>query len=354
MSDTIRKLASIRKIDNISPISGADAIEVAAIDGWEVVVKKGGFKPGEHVIYIEIDSWVPTSVAPFLTKPGKIPRLYNDVAGERLKTMRFRGQLSQGLILNYWDYPEVVTAFHKTRLVNHLENNDFDVTDILGIQKWEQEVSASLRGVARGNFPSCIPKTDAERVQNMGRTFSHMIDGNFTWSVTEKLDGTSFTAYLNNGIFGVCSRNLDLIMDDSNVYWKIAIEYRIEEFLRRMGGNFAIQGEIIGEGIQGNPYKLKDMHLYIFDVYDIDGHRYLNDNERLEFIYSAEFKLNHVPFIDYNTTIDYDRHTLLETAEIKSKINNSVDAEGVVYKCIENPNITFKCISNSWLLKTGK
>ena len=190
--------------------------------------------------------------------------------------------------------------------------------------------------------------------QNMGRTFSRLIEGNYTWSVTEKLDGTSFTAYLNEDIFGVCSRNYDLFMDTTNVYWKIAIQYRVEEFLRRMGGNFAIQGEIIGEGVQGNLYKLRGMHLYIFDVYDIDRRRYLNDKERMEFIGSNEFNLVHVPFIKSNVTIDYDRHTLLETAEIKATLNNNVGAEGVVYKCIEHPDITFKVISNSYLMRTGK
>ena len=189
--------------------------------------------------------------------------------------------------------------------------------------------------------------------QNMGRTFSRLIEGNYTWSVTEKLDGTSFTAYLNEDIFGVCSRNYDLFMDTTNVYWKIAIQYRVEEFLRRMGGNFAIQGEIIGEGIQGNPYKLKDMHLYIFDVYDIDRRRYLKIDERLEFIGSNEFNFVHAPIINPNVTIDYDRHTLLETAEIKSILNNNVDAEGVVYKCIEQPEITFKCISNVYLMRSN-
>lgn len=354
MSDTIRKLASIRKIENIRDIPGADMISMATIDGWEVVVKKGDFKPGDHVIYLEIDSWVPSTVAPFLTKSGKTPREYNGVPGECLKTVRFRGQISQGLILNYWNYPEVVNAFHKTRLVNHWENNDFDVTEILGIQKWEQELAANMRGSAKGNFPSFIPKTEVSRIQNMGRAFSHFCEEDYTWSVTEKLNGTSFTAYLNEGNFGVCSRNYDLLYDASNVYWQIASKYTVEEFLRRMGGNFAIQGEIIGNGVQGNLYKLSDISLYVFDVYDIDGKRYLNDEERIEFINSNEFDFVSVPLITNNLTIDYDQHKLLSSAEIKSHLNDKADAEGVVYRCMQKPDITFKCISNTWLLQTGK
>ncbi|MCX6783376.1 MAG: hypothetical protein NTZ20_05355 [Candidatus Levybacteria bacterium] len=190
--------------------------------------------------------------------------------------------------------------------------------------------------------------------QNMGRAFSHFREENYTWSMTEKLNGTSFTAYMNEGNFGVCSRNYDLLYDATNVYWQISNKYKVEEFLRRMGGNFAIQGEIIGSGVQGNLYKLSDISLYVFDVYDIDGKRYLNDEERIEFINSNEFDFVSVPLIANNLTIDYDQHKLLSSAEIKSHLNDKADAEGVVYRCMQKPDITFKCISNTWLWQTGK
>ena len=98
MNDIVRKLASIRKIDAIDPIPGADAIECASVGGWKVVVKKGEFHPGDLAAYFEIDSWIPTAVAPFLSK-GKEPRVYNGVQGERLRTIKLRGQISQGLLL---------------------------------------------------------------------------------------------------------------------------------------------------------------------------------------------------------------------------------------------------------------
>lgn len=98
MNDIVRKLASIRKIDAIDSIPGADAIECATVGGWKVVVKKGEFSPGELAIYFEIDSWIPNTIAPFLSK-GKEPRLYNNVRGERLRTIRLRNVLSQGLLL---------------------------------------------------------------------------------------------------------------------------------------------------------------------------------------------------------------------------------------------------------------
>lgn len=94
----MRALASIRKINKVMPIEGADAIEVASVDGWQVVIKKGEFKAGDIAIYFEIDSWMPTEMAPFLSK-GKEPNEFNGIKGERLRTLKLRGTISQGLLL---------------------------------------------------------------------------------------------------------------------------------------------------------------------------------------------------------------------------------------------------------------
>ena len=96
----MRKLASIRRIADIQPIPGADAIEVCTIDGWKVVAQKAmGYKVGDLVVYFEIDSWIPHKIAPFLTKNAAIPKVFNGVEGERLKTIKLKGTTSQGLIL---------------------------------------------------------------------------------------------------------------------------------------------------------------------------------------------------------------------------------------------------------------
>jgi len=158
---TERKLASIRKITDIQPIEGADFIQVATVDGWKVVVKRGEFNVGDLAVYLEIDSWVPHELAPFLSN-GKEPRDYNGVKGERLRTIKLRGQVSQGLLLNLDD--DVVYGAL-------LGSNDWfegqDHTEQLGIQKWEAPIPAQLAGKAKGNFPTgLIPKTDQERIQN--------------------------------------------------------------------------------------------------------------------------------------------------------------------------------------------
>ena len=138
----MRKLATIRTIDEIRSIPDADAIECAVVGGWTVVIKKGEFKVGDVAVYFEIDSWIPTELAPFLSN-GQEPRAYDGIQGERLRTVKLRGQLSQGLLLRYWDFPKVVEAFHKTRLAS---DEPFDVTEILGIVKYEPPVPAHLAG----------------------------------------------------------------------------------------------------------------------------------------------------------------------------------------------------------------
>ena len=198
----MRKLATVRKIDEIRPIEGADAIECAIVGGWTVVVKKGEYQAGDLAVYCEIDSWIPTELAPFLSK-GQEPREYNGVKGERLRTVKLRGALSQGLLLKPAD---VMAAKQFT-----LAGVGGDVTELLGIQKYEPPVPAQLSGQVRGNFPTAVPKTDQERVQNLKKEVQAWTETGTLWELTEKLDGSSCTMYLDlDNEFHVCSRNLSL------------------------------------------------------------------------------------------------------------------------------------------------
>lgn len=179
----MRKLATIRRIDEIRPIPEADAIECAVVGGWTVVVRKGEFKVGDLAIYIEIDSWVPHTIAPFLSK-GHEPREYEGVIGERLKTAKLRGQISQGLLLpveqeyihdeDDVDYEELAFIISKPGKLNEatgiVESSTFirvsegqDVSEFLGIIKWDAPIPAQLAGQVKGNFPGFIRKTDQER-----------------------------------------------------------------------------------------------------------------------------------------------------------------------------------------------
>lgn len=343
----MRKLASIRRIDAITPIPDADAIDVATIGGWNVVVKKGEFQVNDLVVYCEVDSWIPHDIAPFLSK-GQEPRTYEGVKGERLKTIKLRGQVSQGLIL------PISTTFGNTDEFEFYE--DMDVTETLGILKYEKPVSVSLAGFARGNFPSFIPKTDQERIQNLKRDLGDWVANALEFEVTEKLDGTSVTIYKNSMLIeegkdalGVCSRNLDLKETEGNVYWNVAKAFDIHAILLRDGRNLAIQGEIIGQGIQGNQYKLDKHELYVFDIYDIDNHRYFTSSERRVFCVENDLKHTPVHMLSY-VIPEHNIQMLLDMAEGMSYLNNS-QREGLVFKCHTDPSISFKAISNKWLLK---
>jgi RNA ligase (TIGR02306 family) len=330
---TERKLATIRKIAAIEPIEGADAIEVAVVDGWKVVVKKGEFAVDSLALYLEIDSWVPTNLAPFLTKAGHSPKVFEGVEGERLRTVKLRGQISQGLLLpvnqKWW-------------------NEGDDVTEYYGIIKWERPMNAQLAGMARGNFPALVPKTDQERIQNLTRSFEQYQQD--IWSITEKLDGSSCTFYLDDeDVFHVCSRNLDLKEDEANSFWKVARKFNIEDIMRRnfMKG-MAIQGEMIGEGIQGNQYKVQ-LDFRVYDMYNTNTGEYILPVQLKAAC--EKLGLKHVPILSENVSINKDNiQSLLESAEGLSMLNNS-EREGVVYKSNTIHDRSFKCISNKWLLK---
>lgn len=335
---TERALATIRRISALQPIEGADKIELAVVDGWKVVVKKGDHQVGQLAVYLEIDSWVPHALAPFLTK-NSTPKIYNGVEGNRLRTIKLRGQISQGLLL-----PASVVSEDQTFLVE-----GSNVTAELGIQKWEKEIPASLAGVMKGNFPAGVPKTDQERIQNIKPKTLEDYAEYHVWEVTEKLDGSSATFYLDTeGEFHVCSRNVNLKYDPENSFWKIAERYKIREMMLHydMHGT-AIQGELVGPGIQGNQYGLQDIDFFVFDIYSVTQGRYTTSNERL---YLSEIlRLNHTPVLSEGTKITADKDRLLKIAECYSLINGSV-AEGLVFKSISDPSISFKAINNNWLL----
>jgi RNA ligase (TIGR02306 family) len=338
----MRKMATIRKIDALRPIVGADAIECAIVGGWTCVVKKGEYVVGDLAVYCEIDSWIPYEVAPFLSK-GNFPHVYNEVKGERLRTVKLRGQLSQGLLL-----PLSTLTMVESELLEGL-----DVSFPLGIVKYEAPIPASLAGEVKGMFPSRIPKTDQERIQNLSTELEEWKAEKLTWEVTEKLDGSSMTVYIIDGEVGVCSRNLDLKPNKDNSLWATAYKNEIDVKLIQSCCNLAIQGELVGNGIQGNIYKMRDQEFYVYDIYDIDAGRYFTPAERVA--YCKVWDIKHVPVFksDFMLTTE-TAADLLQMAEGKSVMGDIAgpEREGVVYKCNEK-QVSFKAISNKFLLKSG-
>jgi len=344
-STEMRKLATIRIIDDITPIDGADAIECAVVGGWKVVVKKGEYQAGDLAIYCEIDSWIPHALAPFLSK-GKEPRVFEGVEGERLRTVKLRGQISQGLLLPMGTIPK---ALGVTYYPPDAYQEDTDVSELLGIVKWEKAIPAQLAGLARGNFPTAIPKTDQERVQNLVQEIAHAQGDEF--EITEKLEGSSMTCYLIGDEFGVCSRNLDLKETEGNSFWATARAEDIEAKMRELRvkstfTDFAVQGELIGPGIQGNIYNLTKCEFRVFDVYDIQSGEYLNPFARNLLV--GMMGIKHVPVLDAEFVLNTDVDGLLTMAESKSELAD-VQREGLVFKQ-NNGGFTFKAISNAYLI----
>lgn len=348
----MRKLASIRKISDIKPIANADAIEVAVVDGWEVVTQKGEYKPGDLAVYCEIDSFIPEHLAPFLSKGSNGPKEYEGIIGNRLRTVKLRGQVSQGLLLPLSVCDDVIESMLMEGL---------DVSLPLGIVKYEPPIPANLAGEVEGLFPSFISKTDQERVQNIADRTDLLVGD---WEVTMKLDGSSMTLFTYDEGVGVCSRNLwlkDNEANDGNTLVQFAREVKYDTLLpdvaKVVGFNFALQGEIMGPGVQKNREKFSKHHFFVFDIYNIDKSRYLTRAERnivMNIITASAPQIEHVPVVYEEFTLTEDNcdvETLLKMAELPS-INHKI-AEGLVWKNLRNGDKSFKVISNKFLLKEG-
>lgn len=348
-----RKLATLQVIDSLSPIEGADRIEVAKVLGWNVVVKKGDFKVGDQCVFFEVDSVLPfASWSEFLRDKNRPDKPI------RLKTIRLRGQLSQGLALPLKDLP-VQWYFHdgSGKLVPNFPVGT-DLTERLGVIKYEPVIPAQLAGIQKGNFPGFIPKTDELRIQSYPRVIEEFKGKEVV--ATIKMDGTSFTCYRRGEQFGVCSRNLELVEDVSNTYWKIAHEHELREKLEQADVNFAIQGEICGPGIQKNKMGLDKLTLFVFNIYDIDEGAYLDDALLPMWANTFGFELVPTVCVDY-----WQWDTVDELLEWTNNLNyaNHTDehdspAEGVVIRpCVETYSdvlrgrLSIKVISNRFLEK---
>lgn len=332
----MRKLVTVQKIKEILPIEGADLIEVVKILGWSVVTKKGEFRVGDKVVYAEIDSLF----------PNKPEFQFLEKVNYRIKTIKLRGQISQGIcfplsILPPGDYSE-----------------GDEVTDVLGVTKYEPKVPACLEGKVKGSFPGFIPKTDETRVQTLQGLLTKYKGMKCYYS--EKLDGSSSTFYLYDGEFGVCSRNIDILEDEDNVFWQIAKKYDIENKLRSLGlTNIAIQGEIIGDTIQKNKYKLKtnERKLYIFNVFDIEDSKYLHFNEMLDI--AEALGIPTAPILDTDFELIDDIDKLVELSKGFSMLNPKIKREGIVIRPLKeivdvrHGRLSFKAINPEFLLKYG-
>lgn len=353
-----RKLVTIRKISEVLPHANADALELAIVDGWQCVVKKGEFQPEDGCVYIEIDAILPDGNPAWQFLVDKQGKHYEKGLGARLKTIKLRGEYSQGLALP-------LGAFDFRNDSGRIAAG-VSLDEILGVYKYEPPVSglgggAALAGNARGDWPSWFPKTNQERIENCFKLMKpHFSLRDFY--IEEKLEGSSITIYSDNGDYGVCSRNVNMKIDESNAenaFVKTAKEMRFDN-LTEIPGRWAVRGEMVGPGVQGNIYNLENLTIYIFDVWDGNKGRYLTPVERVFFcedLRNLGVVVNEVPTLDcFSLTQDTTVGDIVKLADGQSALNPKTRREGLVFKSADlvesrhgSQVISFKAISREYL-----
>lgn len=357
----MRKLASVRQISAIRPIEGADRIVVAQVDGWECVVKKDEFHEGDLIVYVEVDSVMPERPEFEFLRDRKF----------RVRTIKLRGQVSQGLVLPMSILPDGDYPL------------DTDVTEILGVKKYDPEAqqeaallqhqpkppkNAFVRFMMRfgwyrklfvkpkrkrDGFPNWISKTDETRIQNLPMLFEIERDMGTRFSVTEKMDGQSATYYLRRISkrkyeFGVCSRNIRLSTPDDSSYWTVAQKYDIEGVLKSLIGDhttIVMQGEICGNAIQGNKYHISGYELFVFNLIYPDHKCTTAEIAGL----CAPYGIRTVPILEVGKTLPGTIAELVEYSKGNSVVCKGQKREGVVMRNTQN-NISFKVINPDFLL----
>lgn len=353
-----RVLARVVKIDSVRMHPNADRLDLCMVGGWQVVAARGEYAPGDLAVYCEIDSWIPTRVAPFLTK-GREPRVYDGVSGERLRTVTLRGELSQGLLLPL----SVLSISTDSGIYLGVWEEGWDVTGRLGITKWERPVPAQLAGEIKGYLPTdTIRKTDQERIQNLHARYAEWIADPVMrtgWEESEKLEGASMSVYYDGRRpadvkFGVCSRNLDLRESPTNTLWKVARKQHIlemlEQYYKDTGQSLAVQGELVGPQIEGNIYGLKDHCYYVYTVWSIDQQRELPPEtaRRIAEVLGQPY----VPVTNPCFTLpDSPSDLLVRATGMTTLASSRTDTlrEGFVYK--HPSGRSFKAVSNEYLMK---
>lgn len=338
----MRKLASIQVIKNIESIPNADLIEKATILGWSVVVRKNEFKVGDKCVYVEIDSILPER-----------PEFeFLRVVHFRIKTTKRKGCISQGIC-----FPLDVIYFRLENEIIALYEGE-DVTELLSITKYEPYIPAQLQGQVKGVFPEFLHRTDEERIQTCPQLLEKHQGKKFY--VTEKIDGSSCSLFLNKGMFGICSRNLELKETEGNSYWKTIRELDIERKLmgeiNKLPVNVALQGELTGPGVQGNKLKLEKLNFFVFNIFDIDRGRYLDYNDFKEVVYNLG--LTPVPLITKDYLLPKTVDELIEYSKGKSLLNKDTPREGIVLRSLIEEyepelygRLSFKCVNPDFLLK---
>lgn len=343
-----RKLATVGTIEKIAPIKDADAIVLATVRGWNVVVKKNEFTVGDRVVFFEVDSALPVSDERFaFLAPRGVKK---DVEGNEyhvLKTAKLRGVYSQGLVLPLEMFLTDILAGKDNGFVRGVVFEDgMNVTNEINVMKYEEPLPVG-HGDAAGRFlTEYARKTDSERVQNLADVYDSITK--IDWIATEKIDGTSCTVVRDRlGLIRVMSRNFE-VNDGDNVYWNIV--HKFSEIFDQLQNGEGFQLEIAGYGVQGNKLQLSDVRPFIFDM--------VRDGVMVPRDQWSELTLRYaVPVLDYVFPATVEE--MIESVDgMRSVVNPKVNAEGIVFHTADGgvvPEVgnrnTFKVINNKFIMK---
>jgi RNA ligase (TIGR02306 family) len=333
-----RKLASVQQVKEIKSIPDADRIEVITVLGWHVVVQKNIYKVGDKVVYFEVDSCLPHDNI-----------LYGDLekSGYRVKTLKFRGQISQGF----------VKKLSELNLDESIEIGT-NVTNILGVKKYELPDEYKDNEFIKGPFPGYIHKTGEIRIQTLPDLLEEF-KGTRCY-VTEKMDGTSASFSIREEEYKICSHEKEINPEKNSCYKFINEKYDLETKIRSFGKNITIQGEICGPGICKNKYQLKEYDFFVFDIFDSDNY----DHLPLKEVYKIceKLGLKTVPIISDNYILPDNIDEIVEFSKEKSTLCDT-KREGLVIRSYEEKRnlnkkyeltrLSFKVINPEYSLKRG-
>jgi len=309
----MEKLATIQRVKNVRKHTNADSLDLVDVLAWQVVVKRNEFAEGDLCIYIVTDSILPD-------KPN-FEFLRNK--NFRIKSIRLRGEPSSGIC-----FPLGILKNMPNVPIDVILTEGSDVTDILGCVHYEKAVPAQLAGKIVGQRPSFISKTDELNL----RSYPALVEAmkGLPYYISRKDDGSSGSYFLKDGVFGVCSRNLQLLEEENNGFWKMAKKYNIEAILRnRFTDNVCLQAECVGPGIQDNHLGLKEVELHAFSIIDLNTKRLVSLHDLKEFC-----GINNIPMvtiIEEEDVFEYELHELVSLAN-SQKYPNGSPAEGIVVR----------------------
>ena len=344
----MRKLASIQRIWKIEPIEGADRIELAHILGWQCVVNKGQFREMDLAVYFEVDSFLP--IAPEFEFLRASSYRKTDIMGEgfRLRTMKFRGQISQGLLLPVSAFPAIPADAELGT----------DATEMLGVKKWEIEERITTGGTMIGTLPYDIPHTDETRVQaepDLIQAFAGL-----EYYISTKMDGSSHSVGIDENGFHVTGHNYEYKDDGNSPFYELVksmdLQAKMEAFATANNlSTFTIQGELCAPGIQKNRLKLTKPAWYVFTIRE-NGKR-VGLTRMLEVC--EKLQLESVPIEEIGTDLPVKYPTveaLLERAD--GNYPKGGKKEGIVIRPTEpvycelvSGALSMKVVSNKYLLK---